>query len=700
MAEPPSSPPSGDTSTEDALSWYKSQYEQLEHELVEFRESSRELEAELEKDLDAADKRERGLRDKAEALQYEVDEWKKKYKESKSEANAAQNTLEKEITTLRDANRTLQLRLRDTEVANDDFERQARNTTSSLEDLESKYNVAIERGVLLEEEIKIGEQERESLRVDAQRLREELSDLKIEAEILQAKLAKQQQLQEEAEREAEREAAEEAAEEEAAAARARQHHLSAISTDLSVLSVPESPTFDHSPNSTASSPLITTPPDAKALSLAGSVADAQELAMSSSSPPSMLSEAAAKAAAVSVSKPLRKQQQPKPFAPVPPLGRTPGPIARKSRLPSPEFGAGVATTTPRPKALSSSISSTSGARPLGSRVATAAATTRTPSSRTAAAGAAGNGMAVPKSVRATSHKLPSSNSLSHIRSLTAQMQRLEARVQSARSKLPAPINTPPRSSPRTLAGGAGGGSSGLPSTVTIRSRKRTVGSAASSVVSGYTAGSGGEDATPTPVNHISRPAGGKHVPRLSTSGVSRLSFGPLPNRGGGGVGGVGGGSSQIESESSRPSSRASVSSYARPASRNADARDMPPPRPMSRTSLSGARTPLGRPRSSLGSSLHGHSMSMSMGMGMGVGMNGSIVPEDDMVDSLNNPEFRTPSRRGTYSKYELEAALNGGASGIPAPSGIPMPGSRRQSGANSALGFSSVNSRRASTSTK
>lgn len=76
MAEPPSSPPSGDTTAEEALSWYKAQYEQLEHELAEFRESSRELEAELEKDLDAADKRERALREKAEAAEYEVEEWK------------------------------------------------------------------------------------------------------------------------------------------------------------------------------------------------------------------------------------------------------------------------------------------------------------------------------------------------------------------------------------------------------------------------------------------------------------------------------------------------------------------------------------------------------------------------------------------------------------------------------------------------
>ena len=76
MAEPPSSPPSEATSAEDALSWYKSQYEGLEAELAEFRESSKELEQELEKDIDAAEKRERNLREKAESLGFEVDEWK------------------------------------------------------------------------------------------------------------------------------------------------------------------------------------------------------------------------------------------------------------------------------------------------------------------------------------------------------------------------------------------------------------------------------------------------------------------------------------------------------------------------------------------------------------------------------------------------------------------------------------------------
>lgn len=76
MSEPPSSPPNAQTSIEDALAWYKAQYELLEQELSEFQASSRELEAELEKDLDAAEKREQALRRKAEGLSYEVEEWK------------------------------------------------------------------------------------------------------------------------------------------------------------------------------------------------------------------------------------------------------------------------------------------------------------------------------------------------------------------------------------------------------------------------------------------------------------------------------------------------------------------------------------------------------------------------------------------------------------------------------------------------
>jgi hypothetical protein len=76
---PASSPLSASTSKEEALVYYKLQYEQLESELADFQTSSRELEIELERDIDAAEKRERQLQEKVESLGFEVEEWKVSY---------------------------------------------------------------------------------------------------------------------------------------------------------------------------------------------------------------------------------------------------------------------------------------------------------------------------------------------------------------------------------------------------------------------------------------------------------------------------------------------------------------------------------------------------------------------------------------------------------------------------------------------
>lgn len=196
----------------------------------------------------------------------------------------------------------------------------------------------------------------------------------------------------------------------------------------------------------------------------------------------------------------------------------------------------------------------------------------------------------------------------------------------------------------------------MPPSVTIRSRKRTGGSTASGSSVGL-----GED-TPSSTT--------KHVARLSTSGISRLSFGPLPSR--------------EPSETSRPSSRASATSYVRPdrpLSRTEIAR------PASRSSISGARTPLGhysqstimeqrRPRSSIGHNFgashgHGHSQSVS----------------NIDVDETRELDFATPSRRNTSSKDAegsgiptLPSALPRRKSGGLATGGIPMP-RRTSSGA-------------------
>lgn len=548
MSEPPSSPPNEQTSPEEAIAYYKRQYEALEAELQDFRISSQELENELEKDAEIAEGKERVWREKAEGLAFEVEEWKTKYKQSKAEANAAQNALQKEITMLRDTNRNLQLKLRDIEVANDDFERQARNTTSSMEDLESKYNVAIERSVMMDEEIKIGEQEREALRIETQRLREELSDLKIEAEIAHDKLEK---------------------------ANARQ--LPSLSTHMGT---EISPYSRRSLDSAASSPMITTPPDTKSISTSDTVSETP-------TPPSPPMSDVSRDARKSIKTPIHPQPT-------------------KIRMPS------------------GNISNTS--KPATARVRD----TRRPTI---------NSRSTPSVIRNVVSKahatrgLPNSTSLTHIRNLTAQMQRLEQRVHSARSKLPAPVNTtPPRPSPR-------GSLAYVPPSVTIRSRKRTEGSAVT------------RSSTSSVVEDNSTPSS-RHASRISTTGISRLSFGPISAREGG---------------DSRPTSRTgttfSTSTSSRPDSRTELEW------PYNRTSIGGARTPLGhfsqsalaesrRPRSGVGYH-QGHGQSNSVSHITGV----------DEESEYGDRSVVTPSRRSTVSRSSDFG------------SGIPLP--RRTSGGTS-----------------
>ncbi|KAF2200675.1 hypothetical protein GQ43DRAFT_441359 [Delitschia confertaspora ATCC 74209] len=389
MAASSSPPRSGWNSIEEELAYYKSQYETLEAELQEFQTSSKELEAELERDVEESEKRERKLQEKVESLGFEVEEWKTKYKQSKNEANNAQNTLQKEITALRDSHRTIQLKLRDIEVQNDDFERQTRNQTSSLEDLESKYNVAIERTVMLDEEIKIGEQEREALRIENQRLRDELSDLKIEAEIIQEKLRIAEQSLE-------------------------AYHVRKTSQLVTAGHTlrPRSPISEASTSATtlSSSPTTSNPLHSKS-------------ALASRIPPSPpLSETSASMKA---------------------SPRTPIPTRKTSANLNP-------TSTPRPGFYQSKPQRHSRgptAPASGARIGTSYTNGRTAPPVLAAAPKpkpARPSTGTNNSIGG----LPRSGSLYQIRGMNARMQNLEQRIKSAKSKLPAPTSTPPRASPR------------------------------------------------------------------------------------------------------------------------------------------------------------------------------------------------------------------------------------------------------------
>ncbi|KAK0933898.1 NADH:ubiquinone oxidoreductase [Friedmanniomyces endolithicus] len=488
-----SSPMRPGATLEQELDYYKKQYEQLETDLADFQASSKELEEQLERDIEAAEKNERKLKAQVEKLGFEVEEWKTKHKQAKGEANSAQNALQKEITTLRESNRALQLKLRDVEVVNDDYERQARNTESSLEDLESKYNVTIERGVMQEEEIKTGEQEREALRIETQRLRDELGDLKVESEITLEKLRLADGTIE----------------------RLRTRKPSPLAVESLRTRSPASEASGITPSSTTPS---TPPPKSDTLSDAPTPP----------SPP--LSDAPVHAKADSY-KPRRSLL---PDAAVTPRASLYGPRA-------------VPRHTRGPSMASSNGTSASDARGM-----------RPPPSKPIKA---------PSNV--TGESLPRSDSLYQIKALRGRMQKIEERVHSARSKLPAPGTRTPTGSPRPAG-------EHLPASVTMRrSMKRPSGSGSNDVAADSTAPAPTSERTARRESHIKRLS--YSIPRPTSSSAADRSPSALDNK----RPPSSHGRPPSAAASSRPSSRASLAStpggigISRPESR------------------SGARTPAG-----------------------------------------------------------------------------------------------------------
>lgn len=561
-----SSPLRPDADLKEQLDWYKTQYAQLETDLADFQASSKDLEEQLEKDVEVAEKNERKWKEQVEKLKFEVDEWKMKHKQAKTEANTAHNALQKEITTMRETARTLQLRLRDTEVMNDDYERQARNTETSLEDMETKYNASIERGVLFEETIRQSEQEREALRIETQRLRDDLSDLKVENEITLEKLR--------------------LAEGTIEGLRSRKP------SSLAVESLRTRSPASEASGMTPLSPTASTPPPKS------------DTASDTHTPPSPpLSDVTPS------SKPEYK---------------TPVPVARRKQL-QPE------SATPRPSMYGPRVGHSRGP-----------SVTSTMSASTATSDA--KGMRPPGKLRMPSRasnvpdKLPRSESLYQIRGLIGRMQKIEERVQNARSKLPTPGT--PRGSPRT--GSAPGNN--IPSSVTVRrsSKRPSVNRVPSMVDDGSSIAEESSDAGARPVSHVKRLSYG--IPRPTSQATSRSDMPERPP-------------SALDrpasvAAASRPSSRASMSSQS----------NRPPSRSGARTDqghypgTTASTTSMGRPRSSLGGSYAGTSRGHRPSASVTEARQKIVDGEESGLGGA------TPSRRTTLER-----------SGLPTPTSLPTP---------------------------
>ncbi|GAA5816951.1 hypothetical protein MFLAVUS_010486 [Mucor flavus] len=192
-------------SAQDELEYWRAHSEHLENTLQdnraaldEFQVSSRELEEELEKELQTTEKAYNDLKSRCERFKRDADDWKSKYTESKHEQNIAMVQMQREIDILRATEDTFRKQVLELELDNDDLERTERAATSSLTDLEMKLNRAIERNVILGmHHLTIAItfcmhiSTKDNLTEQAQRLRDELNEVNQELSVLRNQSSKQ-----------------------------------------------------------------------------------------------------------------------------------------------------------------------------------------------------------------------------------------------------------------------------------------------------------------------------------------------------------------------------------------------------------------------------------------------------------------------------------------------------------------------------
>lgn len=171
----------------DEITYWKKKAEEWKYmadtskeELDEFQEGSRELEAELEQQLEQMEIKNKELKSLTNRLQMENEEIRDKLDQASREYHYQINELETELTEIKSIKDKLTRYVRELEQQNDDLERAKRSTLASLEDFEGRMNAAIERNAFLESEL----DEKEQLKMAVQRLKDETRDLRSELKVL------------------------------------------------------------------------------------------------------------------------------------------------------------------------------------------------------------------------------------------------------------------------------------------------------------------------------------------------------------------------------------------------------------------------------------------------------------------------------------------------------------------------------------
>lgn len=167
----------------DAMLYWKSLAEEYmqklkdtKEEFDEYQDGSRELEAELDTQLKQYEQRVKDLINDKTKLEDENEDSREKLETIERQSYAQIIDLQDENTQSKTVREEMTKYIRELEQTNDDLERTKRATISSLEEFDTRLSNAIERNVLLENEL----EEKEQLIIAVQRLKDESRELKEE----------------------------------------------------------------------------------------------------------------------------------------------------------------------------------------------------------------------------------------------------------------------------------------------------------------------------------------------------------------------------------------------------------------------------------------------------------------------------------------------------------------------------------------
>ena len=159
------------------------QLDEKEAELLEFQESSRELEQELQKQLELSEKRNRELLNSNYRLRQDLEEASVKFARERQQLESRVEELTQELESEKSRSKTLVDGIRHLEQMNDDLERSKRTLAATLESFERDFNSQLEKNVLLESELG----EKSELEGMIQRLKDEARELREELMVQQQK---------------------------------------------------------------------------------------------------------------------------------------------------------------------------------------------------------------------------------------------------------------------------------------------------------------------------------------------------------------------------------------------------------------------------------------------------------------------------------------------------------------------------------